>query len=100
MQAIAYLINQIIDLYIIVLIVTIIMSWLVGFGVINRYNNVVEAILRITSALTEPVLRPIRNVLPSFGGLDLSPIVVFLGLRALQVFLNGYVFGPAIANGL
>lgn len=99
MQVIAYLINQIIDLYIIVLIVTIIMSWLIGFGVINRYNSVVEAILRITTALTEPVLKPIRNVLPSFGGLDLSPIVVFLGLRAIQVFLSAYVFGPAIARG-
>ena len=100
MQAIAFLVNQIIDLYIIVLIVTIIMSWLVAFGVINRYNNVVDAILRVTTALTEPVLAPIRNALPSLGGLDLSPIVVFLGLRAIQVFLNAYIFGPAIAQGL
>ncbi|MEO1041122.1 MAG: YggT family protein [Pseudomonadota bacterium] len=99
MQAIAFLINEIINLYIIVLIVTIILSWLLAFGVINRYNNVVDAIVRITTALTEPVLRPIRNILPSFGGLDLSPIVVFLGLRALQIFLRAYVFGPAIAAG-
>lgn len=79
---------------------TIILSWLIAFGVINRYNNVVDAILRVTTGLTEPVLKPIRNALPSLGGLDLSPIVVFLGLRAIQIFANSYIFAPAIQRGL
>jgi YggT family protein len=98
--AIAYIVNALIDLYIIVLIVTIIASWLVAFGVVNRQNQVVDAILRTCYALTEPLLRPVRNLLPSLGGIDISPIFVFIGLRALQVALNNYIFGPAIARGL
>lgn len=100
MQAIAYLFNSIIDIYIFVLIISIVMSWLIAFNVVNRYNQVVDAIIRITSALTEPVLAPIRNALPGMGGLDLSPIVVFLGLQALRIFVNSYVFEPAIQRGL
>ncbi len=100
MAVIAYIVNALIDLYIIVLIVTIIGSWLVAFGVVNRHNRVVDAILRTCDALTEPLLRPIRNALPSLGGIDISPIFVFIGLRALQVGLNRYVFAPAMAQGL
>lgn len=100
MAAIAYIVNALIDLYIIVLIVTIIASWLVAFGVVNRNNQVVDAILRTCYALTEPLLRPVRNLLPSLGGIDISPIFVFIGLRALQVALNTYIFGPAMARGL
>lgn len=100
MVAIAYIVNTLIDLYIFVLIVTIIASWLVGFGIVNPHNQVVSTILRTAHALTEPVLRPVRNLLPNLGGIDISPIFVFIGLRALQVALNSYVFGPAVAKGL
>ena len=84
MNAIFDLILAVIGLYRLVLIVTIIMGWLFTFGVINQYNNIVSTIWQVCTALTEPVLRPIRNVLPSMGGLDLSPIIVFLGLLFLQ----------------
>lgn len=84
MNAIFDLILAVIGLYRLVLIVTIIMGWLFTFGVINQYNNIVSMIWQVCTALTEPVLRPIRNVLPSMGGLDLSPIIVFLGLLFLQ----------------
>ena len=100
MAAIAYIVNSLIELYIIVLIVTIIASWLIGFGIVNPHNNIVGAILRTCHSLTEPVLRPVRNLLPNLGGIDISPIFVFIGLRALQVALNTYVFGPAVARGL
>ncbi len=100
MQAVQYLVNTLIDLFIIVLIISIVLSWLTAFGVVNRHNQVVASVYGFTQAVTEPVLRPIRNFIPSMGGLDLSPIVVFLGLQALQIFLNAYVFGPAIARGL
>ena len=99
MQAIAFVVNALIELYIIVLIVTIVASWLVAFGIVNPRNQVVEMILRTCHGLTEPVLRPIRNLLPNLGGIDISPIFVFLGLQALQIALNAYVFGPAIARG-
>jgi YggT family protein len=99
MQVIAYIANQIINLYIIILFVTVIASWLVAFGVVNRHNQVVDAILRTCHALTEPLLRPVRNILPNMGGIDLSPILVFIGLRAIQVGLNNYIFYPAISRG-
>ena len=100
MAAIAYIVNALIDLYIIVLIVTIVASWLIAFGIVNPHNQFVNTVLRTAHALTEPVLRPIRNLLPNIGGIDISPIFVFIGLRALQVALNTYVFGPALARGL
>ena len=100
MAMIAYIVNQIINLYIIVMIVTVVSSWLVAFGVVNRHNQVVDAILRTCYVLTEPVLRPIRNMLPSMGGIDISPIIAFIGLRAIQLGLNHYIFSPAIRNGL
>lgn len=99
MAMIAYIVNQLINLYILVLIITVISSWLVAFGIINRHNNIVGAILRFCYAVTEPVLRPIRNIMPNLGGIDLSPILAFIGLRAIQLGLNHYVFGPAIRSG-
>lgn len=87
MNAIFDLILAVLGLYRLVLIVTIVMSWLFAFGVINRYNQVVDAIWNVCNALTEPVLRPIRNVLPNLGGLDLSPLVVFFGILFIESFI-------------
>jgi len=81
-------IDIVIDLFTYVLIASIIISWLVNFNVLNTRNHLVYTIVNIVERLTDPVLRPIRNILPSFGGLDLSPIVVFLGLRFLQSVLH------------
>ncbi len=74
----------ILQLYQYVLIAAVIASWLVGFGVINTYNPFARTVLRILHALTEPVLAPIRRVLPSLGGLDLSPLVALLILFFLE----------------
>lgn len=76
--ALADVLLLILSLYTYVLIATVIASWLVGFGVINTYNPVARTVLRILHALTEPVLGPIRRILPSLGGLDLSPLVALL----------------------
>jgi YggT family protein len=59
-------------------------SWLTAFNVINERNQFVHMLLRVLYSLTEPVYRPIRRILPSFGGLDLSPIVVLLGIWFIQ----------------
>ena len=67
-----------------ILIVQIILSWLIAFNVINTYNEFVGAIWRALKALTDPIYRPIRRVLPDFGGLDLSPMVVLVVLLVLQ----------------
>lgn len=78
------LIDAILQLYILVVFLMVIFSWLIGFNVINRHNQFVDAVWRTLVALTEPVLRPIRNVLPNMGGIDLSPLVLLLGVYFLR----------------
>jgi YggT family protein len=78
LNPIAALIITILDIYKWIVIAAVIVSWLVAFNVINQYNHFVRSLLRALAALTEPVFRPIRRVLPPMGGLDLSPIVVFV----------------------
>jgi YggT family protein len=94
MIVISYIFNAAIQLYILVVFVTVIMSWLIGFNVINRHNRFVDSIWRTCLALTEPALRPIRNILPNMGGLDISPIVLLIGLNALQLGVNAYILRP------
>lgn len=96
MLVISYLFNAVIQLYSFVLIITVVLSWLIGFNVINRHNQLVDAIWRTCTGLTEPLLRPIRNALPNMGGIDISPIILILGLNALQIGVNAYVLGPLI----
>ncbi len=84
------LIDAILQLYTFVIFAMVIMSWLISFNVINRHNQFVDMIWRTTVALTEPLLRPIRNIMPSLGGLDLSPIILLLSiffLREMNVWL-------------
>ena len=70
-----------------VFLIMIIMSWLINFNVINTRNDFVAAVWRILNAITEPILRPIRRVIPPMGGLDLSPIIVFVIIFFLQAFI-------------
>ena len=84
MNPIAALLIQILEIYKWILIAAVIVSWLTAFNVINVHNNFVRSLLRILLALTEPVLAPIRRILPPMGGLDLSPIVVFVLIWFLQ----------------
>ncbi len=78
------LIDAILQLYTLVVFVMVVMSWLVGFNVINRHNQFVDMVWRTLIALTEPVLRPIRRMLPSLGGLDISPLVLLLAIFFLR----------------
>ncbi|MGH6888371.1 MAG: YggT family protein [Rhizomicrobium sp.] len=82
--------NAVVDLYWFVVIAAVVVSWLVVFGVINTYNHVVRSILRMLDALTEPVFRRIRRILPPLGGLDLSPLIVLLILWVVQYLVNQY----------
>lgn len=79
------------NLYIWVLIVGAVMSWLVAFGVINMHNRFVQMASDFIYRATEPVLRPIRRILPPMGGLDLSPLVLILIIIFLQSFLRNLV---------
>lgn len=100
MAVIAYVVNALADLYVFVILVSVIMSWLLAFNVINRHNQFVEAVWRTCLALTEPLLAPIRRVLPNMGGLDISPIILLIGVKAVQYGLNHYLFYPMVSRGL
>ncbi|MDB5691648.1 MAG: osmotic-shock protein [Alphaproteobacteria bacterium] len=71
----------------IVIIVQIVLSWLVAFNIVNTYNPFVRGLLRGLGRMTEPVYRPIRRILPDFGGVDFSPMVVLLLIALLQRLL-------------
>ena len=88
MQSLLWLFSTVITLYIYVLIGNAIYSWLVAFNVINSRNSVVGMIGDFLHKVTEPVLAPIRRRMPDLGGIDLSPVVLIIGL----VFLRMLVF--------
>ena len=96
MSALAYLILRVIDLYIWVIIISAILSWLVAFNVINTQNRFVHTAVDILWRLTEPVLRPIRSVLPNLGGIDISPVIVILVLLFIRDLIVEYVLQPAV----
>ena len=83
----------------VVIFVQVILSWLVAFNVVGRHGQLVGGVMRGLDALTEPVYRPIRRILPDFGALDLAPLVVllivgFLRSRVLPMLL--YMGGPDV----
>ncbi|MEO0810160.1 MAG: YggT family protein [Pseudomonadota bacterium] len=77
-------ISYLISLYFYILIAAVIMSWLVAFNVINSRNEFVRALLSALHAMTEPLLRPIRRMMPDLGGVDISPLVLGLILIFVQ----------------
>ncbi len=85
-------IDLVLTLYIWVLIIGAVLSWLVGFGIVNTYNRFVQKVMDICARLTEPALRPIRRVLPVIGGLDLSPLALIFIIMFLQSFIRHLVF--------
>ena len=72
-----------------IIILQAILSWLVAFNVINTYNQGVRGFIRALDRLLEPLYRPIRKILPDFGGLDFSPLVILLIIMAVQRLLMG-----------
>ncbi len=91
MNPFLWLFDTLIELYIWILIAAAVLSWLVAFNVVNPYNQIVRAIGNGLYALTEPVLRPIRSVLPNLGGLDLSPVILIIGLLFLRQLVHWLV---------
>jgi YggT family protein len=78
-----------------ILVIQIVLSWLVAFNVVNTHNQFVRGLLRGLDRVTEPVYRPIRKVLPDFGGLDFSPLVVIIVLLILDRLLRGVALDVA-----
>lgn len=88
MRAVLEIILLILDLYWWIVLAMIIMSWLISFNVINTRNQFVAGLWRIVNQITDPILKPIRRIIPPLGGLDLSPIVVFVIIFFLQGFVG------------
>ncbi|HWH22666.1 MAG TPA: YggT family protein [Allosphingosinicella sp.] len=72
-----------------IIIAQAIISWLVAFNVINTHNDFMRSFLNALDRLTEPLYRPIRRILPDFGGIDFSPLVVLLLIYVLRILLAG-----------
>ena len=92
MISLAMLIDKGIDIYTWIVIASAIMSWLVAFGVVNVRNQFIRVIVDLLFRVTEPVLRPIRRLLPNLGGVDISPVILLLGLFFLRSLLWEYVW--------
>ena len=92
MRSILYVILLILDIYIWLLIAAAVLSWLIAFNVINTRNQFVAMVVDFLYRITEPVLRPIRNVLPSLGGIDISPVVLILIIILLKDIIIRYIY--------
>jgi YggT family protein len=88
MNSLLILFNDIVRLYIWVLVINAVASWLVAFNVINTSNRFVYSVLEISYKLTNPPLRFIRGFMPNLGSVDISPIILILALVFLRNFIN------------
>src|SRR6476661_967944 len=96
MRALFLVIDLVLELYIWILIAAAIFSWLVAFNVVNVRNSVVGMIGDFLYRITEPALRPIRNIMPNLGGIDISPVILILLLLFVRdVVLLGWL-APAV----
>jgi YggT family protein len=95
MKAVIDIIIIALNLYWWVIVISAVLSWLIAFNVVNYRNQVVAQIDTTLRALTEPVLGPIRRRMPNLGAVDISPIVVLLGIIFIQMILTYYV-RPAV----
>jgi len=92
MNPFIWLIETLIDLVTWLVIASAIMSWLVAFGVVNMRNQFIRTVVEMLYRLTEPMLRPIRRMLPNLGGVDISPVILLLGLFFIREALRYYVW--------
>ena len=92
MRAVLDIIIYALGLYKLVIVAGAILSWLIAFGVVNIRNDFVRSIWNLFLALTEPLLRPIRNFLPNTGGIDISPIILLLAVMLVERIIFYYVY--------
>ena len=90
MNSVLWLILKIIDIYVWLIILQVVLSWLIAFNVLNTSNRFVYMVGDFLYRITEPAMRPIRRILPSLGGIDLSPLVLLLLLFFAQRLLMEY----------
>jgi YggT family protein len=96
MYSVLWLITTIINIYTWIIILQVVLSWLIAFNVVNTSNRFVYMVGDFLYRATEPALRPIRRYVPTFGGLDISPIIlllfIFLIREVIRLYVRPYVF--------
>ena len=80
------------NLYVWILIASAVLSWLIAFNVVNTRNQFVSSVWDFLYRITEPALRPIRNMLPNLGGIDISPIILILIIMLIQRIITYYIY--------
>jgi len=95
MRALLDIILIVLQLYIYLLIASAVLSWLIAFNVVNTRNQFVHMVGDFLWKITEPVLRPIRSVIPSLGGIDVSPVILILIIILIEKVIQYYVY-PAV----
>ena len=98
MRALFLVIDLALQLYVWIVIAMAIFSWLVAFNVVNTRNHVVAMIGDFLYRITEPALRPIRNVLPNLGGIDISPVILFLIIVFIRYVIALYILPNVLLN--
>ena len=88
MKSIFVLLDSIITIYLWIIIINALLSWLVAFNILNTQNRFVFSVLDTTHKLTDPILNKIRSFIPSFGSIDISPVILIL----ILMFLRNLVF--------
>ena len=96
MRAVLDIILLVLQIYIWLLIAAAVLSWLIAFNVVNARNQVVAMIGEFLYRITEPLLRPIRSILPDLGGLDISPIILILLIMFVQRVILYYIYPNVI----
>ena len=92
MRAILDVLMLALNLYTWLIIAAAVISWLVAFNVVNTRNDFVRGMVDFLYRITEPVLRPIRNILPNLGGIDISPIILILIIFFIQRVIETYIY--------
>jgi YggT family protein len=98
MMPFIWLINTIFNLVFWLVLATVIISWLMQFGIVDGRNHYVKQINYMLARLTEPLLAPIRRILPDLGGIDLSPVVLLLGLEFIRQLVIGQMLKMAVGG--
>jgi YggT family protein len=82
-----------------IIVIQAVMSWLIAFNIINTWNDTVRSVWNALQKMTDPLYRPIRRIMPDFGGLDLSPLVVLLIIYILMTIILPYIY-TLLAGGV
>jgi YggT family protein len=93
MFIVAYTLSLLINLYILVIIIQVALSWLIAFEVVNSENKQAQNLMQLLKKLTDPVYKPLRKYIPPIGGIDITPLIVIIGLQLIDYLVVWKLFG-------